>query len=565
MGPGIRDDQHVARDKGPQTWNRTMTLLRCITCVAILLLSALPALAAKRVALVIGNAAYKNASVLDNPVNDANGISSALKQHGFEVIKGLDLDHAGMLATIRKFSKALSQGDVGVFYYAGHGIQISGKNYLVPTDAKLTDSFGIDFELVRLERIHRAMEQSAKVNILFLDACRNNPIARNLARTMGTRSSSIGNGLAVMESGIGSLISFSTQPGNVAQDGRGQHNSPYSAALVKHITTGNGDITEILIKVRRDVMRATGQSQVPWEHSALTEQFYFAKPKAETSRPTTGKPSAGGDTKSMTLGERAELAFWNSVKDTNTPDLLNAYLEQYPNGAFAPLARLKIAQAAAPLSTDRTQSAVSSLAALQPRTAARKTLSRNTSETSAGTTASREAPATAVSRKSVHEVLQRSLKDIGCYRGPIDGAWGPKSQAGLASAYKRGGEPSLEDMRQITAIDGRAVQSYLKGFPAGHCKPPVVEAAKPASSPAKSARKPKAKRKASTEKAAPKARTSSNRRSNARARRKAQRERIKRRRTARRQRARKKKNCRVTINPESYSDEKAPKVIEICD
>ena len=311
--------------------------------LTLLLVLAGKANAAGRVALVIGNAAYKHAAVLNNPVNDANDLAAALEKQNFKVIKGVDLDHAGMLATIRKFSRALSKGDVGIFFYAGHGIQIRGKNYLVPTDAKLADSFGIDFELVRLERIHQAMEQSAKVNIIFLDACRNNPMARNLARTMGTRSTSVGNGLAAMESGIGSLISFSTQPGNVALDGRGMRNSPYSAALAKYIAEGDGDITEILIKVRRDVMSATSRKQVPWEHSALTQQFYFKSPSKTSIAPATPQSSSGSSA-ALTFEQRAELAYWNSVKDSGDAALLRSYLEQYPTGAFAALAKVMVAR-----------------------------------------------------------------------------------------------------------------------------------------------------------------------------------------------------------------------------
>ncbi len=120
---------------------------------------------------------------------------------------------------------------VAVFFYAGHGLQVGGQNYLVPVDAQLVTASALDFEMVRLDLVHRAMEREASTNILFLDACRNNPLARNLARTMGTRSTAIGRGLAPVEAGVGTLVSFSTQPDNVALDGTGR-NSPFAGALV---------------------------------------------------------------------------------------------------------------------------------------------------------------------------------------------------------------------------------------------------------------------------------------------------------------------------------------------
>jgi hypothetical protein len=151
---------------------------------------------------------------------------------------------------------------------------VSGKNYLVPVDAKLEDATGLDFEMVQLDVIHRIMERQTSTNILFLDACRNNPLARNLARAMGTRSADIGRGLAVVESGVGTLISFSTQPGNVATDGLGR-NSPFAGALVKQIANSTDSLGDILIAVRNDVRSETKGKQVPWEHSALTGRFYF--------------------------------------------------------------------------------------------------------------------------------------------------------------------------------------------------------------------------------------------------------------------------------------------------
>jgi phosphate transport system substrate-binding protein len=230
--------------------------------------------AGKRVALVIGNSAYQHAGELANTRNDALDMASALRTHGFQVLDGIDLDKAALERRIRDFAAALVGADVGVFFYAGHGLQISGANYLVPIDAQLRSASALDFEMVRLDLVQRTMEREAPTNILFLDACRDNPLAPNLARAMGTRSADIGRGLAPAESGVGTLISFSTQPGNVALDGTAR-NSPFAGALIRHLRSSSDDLSAILIAVRNDVMRETQRRQVPWEHSSLTGRFYF--------------------------------------------------------------------------------------------------------------------------------------------------------------------------------------------------------------------------------------------------------------------------------------------------
>jgi hypothetical protein len=228
----------------------------------------------KRIALVVGNSAYKRTPKLANPSNDAADISRILRFLGFVVIDGLDLDKAAFDRKLREFAGALGGADAGVFFYAGHGLQVNGQNYLVPVDAQLTTASALDLEMVRVDFVQRIMESETQTNILFLDACRDNPLARNLARALGTRSIQIGRGLAAIESGAGTLISFSTQPGNVALDGT-DRNSPFTGALVKRLQSMNDDLSSVLIAVRNDVMSVTERKQVPWEHSALTGRFYF--------------------------------------------------------------------------------------------------------------------------------------------------------------------------------------------------------------------------------------------------------------------------------------------------
>jgi uncharacterized caspase-like protein len=246
-----------------------------------------PLLADAKVALVIGNSAYQNASPLANPANDADSMAAVLTGLGFKVTKGTDLDKVGFDRTLSEFASSLPGAKLAAFFYAGHGLQVGGANYLLPVDAKLASASALDFEAVRLDLIQRNMERETDTNILFIDACRDNPLSRNLARSLGTRSAEIGRGLAAQESGSGTLIRFSTQPGNVALDGSGT-NSPFAAALVKNLPGSGQDISEILITVRNEVMQATANRQVPWEHSALRSRVFFSQPAEGDNKATAG-------------------------------------------------------------------------------------------------------------------------------------------------------------------------------------------------------------------------------------------------------------------------------------
>jgi uncharacterized caspase-like protein len=287
------------------------------------------AAAQRRVALVIGNSAYRYSPRLENPRNDAADMGIVLRSKGFRVIEGFDLGKAAFDAKIREFTQALSGAEVGLFYYAGHGVQVSGQNYLVPIDAKPSTMAALDVEMVRLDLVHRTMERGARTSLLFFDACRDNPLARTLARSMGSHSPEVGQGLAAIESGAGTLISFSTQPGNVALDGKGR-NSPFSGALIRQLGASNEDLNWILIAVRNDVMRQTDRLQVPWEHSALTRRFYFNAGGQSDASPLAAQPR---------LTEAANL--WSAIKDTSSLAVVDAFAARYSETVFAELARAR--------------------------------------------------------------------------------------------------------------------------------------------------------------------------------------------------------------------------------
>jgi len=249
---------------------------RLLAPIVAYLLLVLPAAAEKRVALVVGNSAYVHANALPNPANDAADMARALAEVGFDVILGLDLNKQAFDGKVRDFARALEKADVALFFYAGHGLQASGRNHLVPVDAKLQVERDLDFEAILLDFVLKQMEldREGKTNIVFLDACRDNPLARNLARSMGTRSAAIGQGLAQVQTGVGTFIAYSTQPGNVALDGEGR-NSPFTEALARGLRLPDRNLTAVMIEVRKEVLAATGGKQVPWDHSALTGDFYF--------------------------------------------------------------------------------------------------------------------------------------------------------------------------------------------------------------------------------------------------------------------------------------------------
>jgi tetratricopeptide (TPR) repeat protein len=229
-----------------------------------------------RVALVIGNAAYSNVPSLANPVNDAREMSSALRELGFKVIEGYNLNSSTMRSKIAEFGAALPGAGVSLFYYAGHGMQVSGRNYLVPVDAKVERPSALGTEAIEVNTVIADMEAEKRINLVFLDACRDNPLSRNLARSMGggSRSTAVGQGLAQLNAGIGTLITFATSPDTIALDGSGR-NSPFTQAMLKYIRTPGLEVRSMLTRVRADVIRATNEQQVPWDHSSLTGDFYF--------------------------------------------------------------------------------------------------------------------------------------------------------------------------------------------------------------------------------------------------------------------------------------------------
>lgn len=236
----------------------------------MLLACSLATAAERRVALVIGNGAYTSLPSLKNPVNDAKALEQRLEALGFEIVSGFDLDKAGTQATMARFAKVVRGADLALFFYAGHGIQVSGRNYLLPVDAVLDDETALDFEAVSLDFVLRQLSRETKVRLVFLDACRDNPLA---AGGRSERFGNAGKGLAEVQfqdGGDGTLIAFATGPNEVAYDGGGEH-SPFAAALLAHIGDENVQLTTVMTRVTGDVFKATAGKQRPWINASLID------------------------------------------------------------------------------------------------------------------------------------------------------------------------------------------------------------------------------------------------------------------------------------------------------
>jgi len=315
-----------------------MRFLIAAMTAAAFLFSADAALADKRVAFVVGNGAYKNVAPLPNPAVDAKSMAKVLRGVGFDVVEGTNLTRDKMTEKLLDFGKRAEGADIAVFFYAGHGIAVNGTNYLLPVDADLKSE--MDVKLGAAINVDLTLEQTmsdAKVKLVFLDACRDNPFAQKIRSAKATRSVSVQSGLAEMKSGEGTLIAFATGPGQTALDGDAGTNSPFTRALVANIAAPGVEIQQAMTKVRAQVNEETNKNQLPWGHTDLIGAVYLNPVGAPAADAPTAPAAPTGP------ASEVEMEFWRSVKDSNKPEELDAYLTSYPNGQFKSLALTRIA------------------------------------------------------------------------------------------------------------------------------------------------------------------------------------------------------------------------------
>jgi hypothetical protein len=329
----MRDGKSTVRLPTTGVVGAARRLLPLFGAMALLsLIAAAPARADKRVALVIGNSAYRNVPQLDNPKNDARLMAETLRGLGFALIGDaaqIDLDKAGFDDVLQKFGNLLIGADVALFYYAGHGVQLRGNNYLVPVNANPAREADVLFQMVDTSLVLAAMEGSGtKLNLVILDACRNNPFGgRGLRAT--------GGGLAQMQAPEGTLISYATQPGNVALDGAGG-NSPYTKALAATIRRAGLDVFQTFNDVGLAVQQATRGAQQPWVSSSpIAGSFYFAGP------PAGGQTTAPPPAVVATASEEAARA-WSVIQNTTSVAVIEDFIRQFGNTAYGSMARARL-------------------------------------------------------------------------------------------------------------------------------------------------------------------------------------------------------------------------------
>jgi len=311
-------------------------LLVAVMAIAFLAQAA-PAAAQTRLALIVGNADYASLPALANPRNDAQAVADALRDLDFEVIALTDASRQELARAVLSFKRRLDRAGgngVGLFYYAGHGVQAGGDNFLIPVDTAIDAEAELEIAAIRTGWVLEQMEAAgSRLNIVILDACRNNPFR-------GRFRSATRGGLARMRAPRGSLLAYAAGPGEVAEDGQGRH-SPYTKALLETLHKPGLKIEEVFKQTRIRVAALTDGRQVPWEESSLTGDFYFKPPgDADAGGAAVRRPA---ETPDATAGNR-ELVFWQSVMGSDDPGDYRAYLERFPDGLYAPLARNRLTE-----------------------------------------------------------------------------------------------------------------------------------------------------------------------------------------------------------------------------
>lgn len=319
-----------------------MRICIAVLSVAMLLFSGEAALADKRVAFVVGNGAYVNVPALPNPPKDALTMASTLRNVGFDVVEGINLNRDKMSEKLIEFGRKAEGADIAVFYYAGHGIAVNGANYLLPVDADLKTEADVKLgAAINVDTTLQETMKDAKVKLVFLDACRDNPFAARMRSARLSRSLTIDSGLAPMNTAEGTLIAFATSPGQTALDGDKGGDSPFTRALVANITQPGVEIQQAMTKVRAQVNEETNKGQMPWDHTDLIGSVYLNPASLKTDGSDNADAPAG-NTSTAYQASDMELEFWRSVKKSNNAEELNAYVTKYPNGAFKSLALARL-------------------------------------------------------------------------------------------------------------------------------------------------------------------------------------------------------------------------------
>ena len=428
-----------------------LKLYRFFLAVGLLLVCQ-PALAEKRVALVLANSAYQNVAALPNPVNDGAMIAATLKEAGFDVVDSRhDLPALETRRALRDFADRARDADIAVVYYAGHGLEVDGTNYLIPVDAKLERDTDVYDEAFSLDRVLLAVEPAKQLRLVILDACRDNPFAKVMKRTVASRA--IGRGLAKVEpTSPNTLIAYSAKAGSTALDG--DKNSPFTTALAKHLTTPGLDVRRAFGFVRDDVLKNTGNRQEPFVYGSLGGDDMPLVP-------IKAAPSTRASNPQAEVRQDYELA-----QQIGNKAALNAFLAQYPDGFYADLARSQLAKIAAesgqkPQQVDtpankasESKVAVNNAAADQA-TAGPSTAAKTQGERATNLASLNPKPTQADIARSV----QTELRRVGCLNAAADGEWNAASQRSLALFNRYAGTKFDVKLASIDTLDAIKLKS----------------------------------------------------------------------------------------------------------
>ena len=479
----------------------SLKLVRWLLAAAAVVLVSQPALAEKRVALVLGNSAYQNVAPLTNPVNDSSKMAATLKQAGFDVVDSRrDLPAAETRRALRDFADAARDADIAVVYYAGHGIEVDGSNYLIPVDAKLERDTDIYDEAFSLDRILIAIEPAKKLRLVILDACRDNPFSKKMKRSVATRA--IGQGLAKVEpTSPNVLIAYSAKAGSTAADGDG-NNSPFTTALANHLTTPGLDVRRAFGFVRDEVLKTTGNRQEPFVYGSLGGEDVPLVPAPVRAAPAAAAPATPALSAQAEVRRDYELAMQVGNKSA-----LNAFLSQYPDGFYASLAKLQLEKIAAEEArvaatekarqteqerarlaaegaqkTQQAKADADAKAAEQARLAAEKAKQvaqdqaaaaeqkRAAAEKAAADKAAADKAAVAAAAEKdkavnlaalnagppqadVTKSVQAELRRVGCLTGSADGDWNASSQRSLSQFNRYAGTKLDAKLASVDTLD----------------------------------------------------------------------------------------------------------------
>jgi Caspase domain/Putative peptidoglycan binding domain len=407
----------------------------------------------KRVALVIGNGGYRTAPQLENPPLDAKAVAASLKRLGFQVIEGYDLTMAQMRTTVAQFSAALPDAKAAIVYYAGHGVSVDEENYILPTDIVLKTPTDLDFGAISISLILKQMKRQDRVNVVILDACRDNPFAADLASSQ-SRSVVGVRGLSRVDADLarGTLIAFASDPKSTALDGPPGEHSPFTKALIDHLEDPGVSIDTVMNRVRSEVWETTKNKQLPWVNTSIIGEFSLNPQSAPgATLASLGTPASAPAGVPEKLSQ--ENLIWESAQHSNLAGDYQAYLDAYPNGVFAPMAKNRIASlTAAPDPAGR-------VAPLAPDTSPIAAPAGLKAEIGTLET-EKSLKLSSADRKEI----QQRLIVLEFNAGPANGTFGEKTRAAIADWQKdhQATQTGLLGPVQLAALKAESEGSYRR-------------------------------------------------------------------------------------------------------